>query len=264
MCGKVGTMRLIGLLAILVASPAWAGLVSRPTKTCGTTSYVAEVAAGCTTIKSSEVDADFFAIITGGVNNIETANINAAGLGTAAYANASVTAAKLAPNAVTAANIADGSITSAKIADDTIVNADVNSAAGILGTKLAVGAAINSTAGSGALAGEPISSGTGETTLATQALTVRGGVILIHSSVAVSGATGGAATMTIRCRRSGTLVAAATFSVAGAAQVLIPPVPFTDAPAAGTYTYTYTLQVSAGSFSTDGTSPGQLLLFELT
>lgn len=264
MCGKVGTMRLIGLLAILVASSVWAGLVSRPPKTCGQLTYVAEVAATCTTIKSSEVDADFNAVITGGVNNIETANINVAGLGTAAYANASVTAAKLAPNAVTAANIADGSITSAKIADGTIVNVDVNSAAAIVGTKLAVGAAINSAAGTGALAGEPISLGTGETTLASQALTTRGGTILILSSVAVSGGTGGAETMTIRCRRSGTLIAAATFSVATAVNVLIPPVPFTDTPAAGTYTYTYTLQVSGGNFQTDGANPGQLLLFELS
>lgn len=80
----------------LLCLPVQAGLVTRPNKTCGTNSYTTEVSAGCTTIKSTEVDADLNAILTGGVNNIETANINAAGLGTAAYANGSVTSAKLA------------------------------------------------------------------------------------------------------------------------------------------------------------------------
>lgn len=89
----------LALLFLALSWPASAGLVARPSKTCGTTTYVSEVAAGCVTIKSSEVDADLNAIITGGVNNIETANINAAGLGTTAYANLSVTQPKLAVGA---------------------------------------------------------------------------------------------------------------------------------------------------------------------
>lgn len=100
--------RILALVLILATSlPSQAGLVTRPTKTCGTTSYVAEVAAGCTTIKSSEVDADFNAVITGGVNNIETANINSAGLGTAAYANLSVTTGKIAVGAAAATTVRD-------------------------------------------------------------------------------------------------------------------------------------------------------------
>lgn len=101
MCDRIRPMRKWLALLLVLSLSTWvdAGLVTRPTKTCGTTTYTAEVAAGCTTIKSSEVDADLNAIITSGVNNIETANINAAGLGTAAYANLSVTGAKLAAGA---------------------------------------------------------------------------------------------------------------------------------------------------------------------
>ena len=48
-----------------------------------------------------------------------------------------VTTGKLADLAVTTGKINDSAVTSAKIADDTIVNADINSAAGIVDTKLA-------------------------------------------------------------------------------------------------------------------------------
>jgi hypothetical protein len=84
------------------------GLVTRPSKTGGNTTYVAEVAAGFTTIKATEVDADLDAIINGGVNNIETANIAAAGLGSAAIAANAITTAKIADAAVTAAKLANG------------------------------------------------------------------------------------------------------------------------------------------------------------
>ena len=48
-----------------------------------------------------------------------------------------VAAAGIASDAVTTAKILDSAVTSAKIADDTIVNADINSAAAIVDTKLA-------------------------------------------------------------------------------------------------------------------------------
>lgn len=50
-------------------------LVVRPPKTGGNDTYVEEVADGFTIIKAAEVDADLQAIIDGGVNNIEAANI---------------------------------------------------------------------------------------------------------------------------------------------------------------------------------------------
>src|SRR5688572_15655226 len=109
---RLGTMkRLLALALVALVSLAQAGDVTRPTKTCGTTTYVAERAALCTTIKSAEVDADLQAIINS-VNDIETANIAAAGLGTNAYANQSVTAGKLAigaaVNSGTTASVTDG------------------------------------------------------------------------------------------------------------------------------------------------------------
>jgi hypothetical protein len=57
-------------------------------------------------------------------------------LATANIANDSITSAKIAADAVGSSEIAAGAVGSSEIADDSIVNADVNSAAAILGSKL--------------------------------------------------------------------------------------------------------------------------------
>jgi hypothetical protein len=59
--------------------------------------------------------------------------------------NANVTADKLATDAVTTGKILDEAVTSAKIANNTIVNADINSAAAIDWTKLAVSSTVSAT-----------------------------------------------------------------------------------------------------------------------
>jgi len=55
---------------------------------------------------------------------------------TASITDLNVTTGKLADLSVTTGKIAASAVTSAKIADDTIVNADINTAAGIVDTKL--------------------------------------------------------------------------------------------------------------------------------
>lgn len=51
--------------------------------------------------------------------------------------DATITGTDIASGTVTSSNIASGTVTSSNIADNTIVNADINSAAGIVDTKLA-------------------------------------------------------------------------------------------------------------------------------
>lgn len=241
MCARVATMKKMCLLiavVLAVCTPlAFAGLVSRPTKTCGNTTYVAEVAGGCPTIKSSEVDADFAAVITGGVNNIETANINAAGLGAAA--------------------LATGSVTSAKILDGTIVNADVNAAAAIAGTKLAVGAATHAVQSTNYITG--LSFSTVETVIATvPSITTRGAMIIVGGSGVLNASTSmaTAATVAIRLKRDGVEVQKWTYII-----VITPGAPYTtpipvnpmfiETPTTGSYVYTVTAQSSTTDLTLD-------------
>jgi len=256
------------VLVLVLAFAAWleAGLVSRPTKTCGTTSYDAEVAAGCTTIKSTEVDADINAIITGGVNNIETANCNAAGLGTACFANGSVTGAKIATGTITSGNILDG----------TIVDADVSVGAAIKGSKLAnapdgitttkindlqvtvgklqVTASIFTGATTAVATGISISPGT-ESTIATLPITPRGGVLTIEGQAAFTYNTLGSGSGTIRMRVKQDAVTIHTLEWAvenaGTAATAIPSFSrFDFAPTAGAHTYTVTVELALGSAGT--------------
>ena len=64
---------------------------------------------------------------------------------TGKIAATAVTNAKLADSSVDTAKLSDGAVTSAKIADDTIVNADINSAAAIDWSKLAISSSVSST-----------------------------------------------------------------------------------------------------------------------
>lgn len=283
---RAGHLILVGAFVLLGSSWLYAGLVSRPTKTCGTTTYDAEVAAGCTTIKSNEVDADLNAIITGGVNNIETANVNAAGLGTAAIANGAITSPKIAVGGVTSGNILDG----------TIVNADVAAGAAIVGSKLAdapsgittnkindlqvtsdklsVGATQADFGGPGLVGtGLSTSSGSGELTIATVAVTTRGGPVLLTGHASLLYTSIGAATgvLQLRIRENGTIRLSNQYTVAvDGAEVV--PVPSQDAlfltsTVAGLNTYTVTIEFVSGTgtaFGTPAASAGAYIVLELS
>ena len=273
------------ILTLAFAACLHAGLVSRPTKTCGTTTFDAEVAAGCTTIKSSEVDADLAEIISAGVNNIETVNINASGLGTAAYANGSVTGPKIATGTITSGNILDG----------TIVDADVNAGAAIKGSKLAnspdgiTTTKINdlqvTTAKLAIHASRPfvtcssVSAGTSvgagvTTTVLTAIVTTRGGNVVGVGNTALTWVTlgGGSGTAIVRWLRTGSSlsgsIGVSRYSMVhdGAEASAFPGHGFYDTPGAGTHTYTLELELTGGSsgvIGTDATSPGRFCIYEL-
>jgi hypothetical protein len=85
---------------------------------------------------------------------ITSGKIATGAVGTTKIDDLSITEAKIAPNAITtgkiadgtivAGDLADGAVTSAKILDGTIVNADINAAAAIAYSKLALTGAITS------------------------------------------------------------------------------------------------------------------------
>ncbi len=215
--------------------PAQAGIVSRPVKTCGTTAYSDEVAAGCVTIKASEVDADLNAILTGGVNNIEAANI----------VDLTISTAKLASVSVTTAKLADLGVTSGK---------------------LAVGATVNAGPSTGAVVGGlTITSLQGVVTIATlPALVTRGGKVVVVGTQALIFSSGGSAnTLTISLKRNGTPIALQLFD-GFVMTTTIPAIQFVDTPSAGSNTYTVTVQVSGGSAKTATTFAGAYQALELS
>jgi hypothetical protein len=65
--------------------------------------------------------------------------------GTVTLPSGTITTAMIADGAVATIDIADSAVTSAKIANDTIVNADINSAAAIDWTKLAISSTVSAT-----------------------------------------------------------------------------------------------------------------------
>lgn len=98
------------------------GLIARPTKEGGATTYAGKVAAGFSTILDQEFDDDFgviFAVING---NLDANN--------------------LANNAVTTAKLANGAVTDAKVAGGADINASKLLNASIAKQKLQPGASI--------------------------------------------------------------------------------------------------------------------------
>jgi len=69
-------------------------------------------------------------------NAVDTAAIQDDAVTGAKIADDSITSAHLASNSVNTAELIDGAVNSAKIANNVIVNADINSSAGIEGTKI--------------------------------------------------------------------------------------------------------------------------------
>src|SRR5437879_3916743 len=100
-------------------------MATRPPKTAGNTTYTAEVTAGVTTIKASEVDGDLNEIYS----NITDVNVVVgANLDGAKFLNLSIGSGKLAANAVTTTKITDQAVTTPKIATGNSVNSAVVSA----------------------------------------------------------------------------------------------------------------------------------------
>lgn len=238
-------------------------LVTRPTKTCGNTTYVDEIADGCTTILAAEVDADLDEIITAGVNNIDTANLEDDAVTTDKIADDAVVAAKILNGEVAQAKIANSAVNSAKIADGTIVPVD-----------LAVNATQNNFTSKAAELGASI------TTPAfwvqpTATITTRGGRVLIMGNVAGFALLSTTETLTIRIRRDATtavngteiarvdyLVGSATTSAGEAYPVPFPF--FVDVPSAAGHTYSVTVEISGGTFNTDASDAGTMFVMELS
>jgi hypothetical protein len=87
----------------------------------------------------------FTGTVTLPANTISQSMMGDDSVGTNEIGGLAVTTEKIAALAVTEGKIADGAVTSVKIANDTIVNADINTAAAIDWTKLAISSTVSST-----------------------------------------------------------------------------------------------------------------------
>jgi hypothetical protein len=231
------TRRVPLLVAFLLALTTLgdAAPVARPVKTCGATTYVDETAAGCTSIKNTEVDADLAAIIAG-VNAVDSAQI----------VNGTIAAVDLATNAVT----------SAKILDATIVGAD-----------LAPGAAVNGSVQ--ANVNTAIGFGTTETTVVTlPSITTRGGRISISGSWSLIAVLTSSITsvITLRVKEDGATFYTLAYTVGTVINTrTIVPVPLiTRVPSSAAHVYTITAQSDDPScqLATQGANAGIVYVIE--
>lgn len=214
-------------------------MATRPAKTGGNTTYVAEVAAGQTTIKASEVDGDLNEIYS----NIS--NVNVAAGAAIVYSKLNLTG--------------------------TIVNADISSSAAIAGSKLAAGVSINGESIAN------VTTALGFTTVETTVvqlggITTRGGKVLLFGTgglaIAINGTTTG--TVTLRVYRDAGVIATFVTPLQNinAALVNLPysiPI-WRDAPVAGTYVYKVTGQTSAAGVSilSNAASAGAWIAWEMS
>jgi hypothetical protein len=225
-----------------------------------------------------------FAAITAVVNgNLDDANLKGAaaikgtkladapnGVSTTKVNDLAVTTPKLADLAVTTAKLADNAVNANKIADGSIVDADVNAAAAIAGTKLAVGAAHRNFASGTCIAGLNVT--TTETTVATVSLTAGGGVVYILPSCGFSFlASTGSGNLTWRWKRGGVTAVTITVPIVGSPGValtvwptLAAP-PFVGQPPAGAQTYDLTAQfdVAVGALLSNASAQGHVSAVEL-
>jgi hypothetical protein len=136
------------------ASPTFTGTVTLPS-----TTIIGEVSTlelgyinGVTSGIQGQIDTKaplasptFTGTVTLPVGTVTSAMILDGAVGEAEISGSAVTTAKIADAAVTTAKLADNVITSGKIADGAIVNADINAAAAIDWTKLAIASTVDST-----------------------------------------------------------------------------------------------------------------------
>ena len=87
----------------------------------------------------------FTGTVTLPANTISQSHLSDDSVGTNEIGGLAVTTAKIADGAVTTAKLGDDSVTSAKIVAGTIVNSDINSAAAIDWTKLAISSTVSAT-----------------------------------------------------------------------------------------------------------------------
>lgn len=216
-----------------------AGLVTRPTKTCGNVTYVEEVADGCTTILAAEVDADMAAIINGGVNNITEANLASDSVSTVKIQNLAVTTGKIADLAVTTAKLADLNVTGGKIANAAVSAVKLQDGATFIQVIQTTGSQVT-----------PIGT---DTSLVSQAITMGRTHLRIAVNVYGQGQTvtsAGTATYTMKLTRDASVIyTAPDFSLRGAAAAsytfpLTASFLFIDTTTAAAHTYAVTLTES--------------------
>lgn len=220
--------------------PALAGLITRSTKPGSTTSFATSFSLG-NTLQVADLDTD--------INTVY------------AEVNGNLTQANLAADSVEASELADNSVASANIIDGSILNADVNASAAIVGTKLAVGAAVDQSA-TQVLPGVTTFT-TVETIVATlPSITTRGGTVQLTGSwaytcVATPGVLSQA--VTLRVKRDAatiyTMIVQCNTAISGIS--VWTPIPFPsyqEVPSAAAHVYTITIQSADANMGI--TNPG--------
>jgi hypothetical protein len=130
-------------------SPTFTGVVTLPSQTV-TSGMIANNAISQVHLSDDSVGTNEIgglAVTTGKIADlaVSTAKIADLAVTSGKIADAAVVAGKYAAGSIVAADLADSSVTSAKIATETIVNADINPAAAIDWTKLAISSTVDST-----------------------------------------------------------------------------------------------------------------------
>jgi hypothetical protein len=220
------------------------GLIARPAKEGGFLTYVEKRLAGFEFILDSEADADFAAIYDAFNGNITNENVSD---------TAGIAVTKLALNsAIGTTQLTDGGVTTAKLADDAVTPAKVAPLGYSTGNCV------------------PNAVITTETELASAAITVIGGPVLLLPNVGTAVTLVGVTikTVTWRWKRDGTLIGAVILPVGGftGGQVQVPcpgPPSLDAAPTAGLHTYSLTVETTAAAIATTGLFPGGIIVKEL-
>jgi hypothetical protein len=234
------------------------------------------------TLTSADLNANFAAIPAAVNGNLDDGNLKTTaaikgikladapnGITTTKINDLAVTNAKLADNAVTVSKILDEAVHTNKIADGTIGNNDINAAAAIDGSKLAVGAGTRQILQSNCSAGLVIT--TVETTVVSIAGNLSGGVVIVEPSCALSFiSTNATGSMTWRWKLDGVTQYTGTVVIGGGSAGATPTMPLTapaliQQPGAGAHTYILTAQVNfpgAGTVTSPASNQGAGYLVE--
>ena len=249
----------VSVLMLFGVVVAQAGLINRPTKSCGTTTYTDEVANGCPTILAAEVDGDLNTIygeFNGGISNDNVSP------------TAAIACSKIATGSCTGTQIQNGSICSAQIGDGCIANVDVSPTAAIAGSKLAVGAAVRSSDSSACNDGFD---GVSDLVLVTLGpVTTGGGRVLITGQCALTWLMGtSSSSIVFQWIKDGVGVEFTTYPVVpgtALSQVPIPTPGLVDTPTAASHTYRLEATIlapGAGALKMGTVAIGSYFLTEL-